>query len=219
MKNSLSVAAAVATTLALGTASAADLRIYPSFSEVREPVTAETTTLLLNLPLDTWQNILSGRSVTTPSGTTLLPTVSALQPYDIVWISINNKTPAGSDFGVVGNGITSGQFMVVPNRWGPEGDITFYGSSFVSDPFGRIVVEAPRDADAVLVADLDIAQREEWLRLFPFFLTRRPDLYAPLVAPVDPVRDGYGAREAIAASLADAPGPAAPSGVLPAARA
>ncbi|MDR6217627.1 DUF4139 domain-containing protein [Deinococcus soli (ex Cha et al. 2016)] len=60
MKNSLSVAAAVATTLALGTASAADLRIYPSFSEVREPVTADTNTLRLNLPLDTWQNILSG---------------------------------------------------------------------------------------------------------------------------------------------------------------
>ncbi|NTY02158.1 DUF4139 domain-containing protein [Deinococcus sp. JMULE3] len=60
MKNSLSVAAAVATTLALGSASAADLRIYPSFSEVREPVTADTNTLRLNLPLDTWQNILSG---------------------------------------------------------------------------------------------------------------------------------------------------------------
>ncbi|WP_119673511.1 DUF4139 domain-containing protein [Deinococcus sp. RM] len=60
MKNSLSVAAAVATTLALGSAGAADLRIYPSFSEVREPVTADTNTLRLNLPLDTWQNILSG---------------------------------------------------------------------------------------------------------------------------------------------------------------
>src|SRR5579884_796095 len=51
------------------------------------------------------QNILTGRPVTTSSGTTVLPTVSALQPYDIVWISINNKTPAASDFGAVGNGV------------------------------------------------------------------------------------------------------------------
>ena len=104
---------------------------------------------------------------------------------------------------IVANGITSGQFMVVPNRWGDEGDITFYGSSFISDPFGRVLVEAPRDADAVLIADLDLDARTEWLRLFPFYLTRRPDLYDGLVAGVDPVRDGYGAREAIRASLAD----------------
>lgn len=102
---------------------------------------------------------------------------------------------------IVANGITSGQFMVVPNRWGDEGDITFYGSSFISDPFGRVLAEAPRDADAVLVADLDLDARSEWLRLFPFLITRRPDLYGTLVAPVDEERDGYGAREAIVASL------------------
>ncbi|WP_144711755.1 nitrilase-related carbon-nitrogen hydrolase [Curtobacterium pusillum] len=104
---------------------------------------------------------------------------------------------------IVANGITAGQFMVVPNRWGDEGDITFYGSSFISDPFGRVLVEAPRDADAVLVADLDLDARVEWLRLFPFYLTRRPDLYGGLVEEVDPVRDGYGAREAIRASWTD----------------
>jgi N-carbamoylputrescine amidase len=101
---------------------------------------------------------------------------------------------------IVANGITAGQFMVVPNRWGDEGDITFYGSSFISDPFGRVLVEAPRDADVVLVADLDLDARVEWLRLFPFYVTRRPDLYGGLVQEVDPVRDGYGAHEAIRAS-------------------
>ncbi len=105
---------------------------------------------------------------------------------------------------IVANGITAGQFMVVPNRWGDEGDITFYGSSFISDPFGRVLVEAPREGDVVLVADLDLDARVEWLRLFPFYVTRRPDLYAPLMAPVDRLRDGHGADEAIRASLANA---------------
>jgi N-carbamoylputrescine amidase len=87
---------------------------------------------------------------------------------------------------IVANGITSGLFMVVPNRHGDEGDLAFYGSSFISDPYGRVLVQAPRDESAVLVSDLDLAQREDWLALFPFFATRRPDSYAGLTAPVDP---------------------------------
>jgi N-carbamoylputrescine amidase len=79
------------------------------------------------------------------------------------------------------HGIANGMFMVVPNRIGTEGPITFYGSSFVSDPYGRVLVQAPRDEPAVLVADLDLDQRRDWLALFPFLTTRRPDTYGPLV--------------------------------------
>ena len=78
---------------------------------------------------------------------------------------------------IVGHGIANGTFMVVPNRWGDEGLITFYGSSFISDPYGRVLAEAPRAGDAVLVAELDLDQRRDWLTLFPFFETRRPDTY------------------------------------------
>ena len=93
---------------------------------------------------------------------------------------------------IVANGINSGLFMVVPNRIGDEGAVTFYGSSFISDPYGRVLVQAPRDEEAVLVADLDLDQRRDWLELFPFLLTRRPDSYAALTAPVDAQRP-YGA--------------------------
>ncbi len=78
------------------------------------------------------------------------------------------------------NGITNGTFMVVPNRVGTEGPITFYGSSFVSDPYGRVLVQGPRDRPAVLVADLDLDQRRDWLALFPMLATRRPDTYGSL---------------------------------------
>ncbi|MBP2329277.1 N-carbamoylputrescine amidase [Kibdelosporangium banguiense] len=84
---------------------------------------------------------------------------------------------------IVGNGIANGTFMVVANRWGDEGTITFYGSSFVSDPYGRILVSAPRDADAVLVASLDLDQCHDWLNLFPFLTTRRPESYGRLAEP------------------------------------
>jgi N-carbamoylputrescine amidase len=78
------------------------------------------------------------------------------------------------------HGIANGLFVAVPNRIGAEGPITFYGSSFVSDPYGRVLVQAPRDEPAVLVADLDLDQRRDWLALFPFLTTRRPETYDPL---------------------------------------
>ncbi|MDJ0395974.1 nitrilase-related carbon-nitrogen hydrolase [Rhodococcus sp. G-MC3] len=101
---------------------------------------------------------------------------------------------------IVANGIASGLFMVVPNRCGDEGEITFYGSSFISDPYGRVLVQAPRDEPAVLVADLDLDQRREWLELFPFLLTRRPDTYGRLTEPVDtelPYGDGHAATAVV----------------------
>jgi N-carbamoylputrescine amidase len=82
------------------------------------------------------------------------------------------------------NGIANGTFMVVANRIGTEGPVTFYGSSFVSDPYGRVLVQAPREQPAVLVADLDLDQRSDWLALFPFLATRRPDAYGALTDPV-----------------------------------
>ena len=83
---------------------------------------------------------------------------------------------------ILANGITNGSFMVAVNRIGFEEPVTFYGSSFISDPYGRKLVQAPRDEPAVLIADLDIDQRRDWLDLFPFLTTRRPDAYEALVA-------------------------------------
>jgi N-carbamoylputrescine amidase len=82
---------------------------------------------------------------------------------------------------IVANGIANGVFMVAVNRTGSEPPLRFYGSSFISDPYGRILVQAPREEPAVLVADLDLDQRRDWLELFPFLTTRRPDAYDSLL--------------------------------------
>jgi N-carbamoylputrescine amidase len=84
---------------------------------------------------------------------------------------------------IIANGIANGTFMVAVNRIGTEEPLTFYGSSFISDPYGRKLVQAPRDEPAVLVADLDLDQRRDWLALFPFLTTRRPDAYGSLTVP------------------------------------
>jgi N-carbamoylputrescine amidase len=82
---------------------------------------------------------------------------------------------------IVANGIANGVFMVAVNRTGSEPPLSFYGSSFISDPYGRVLVQAPRDEPAIIVADLDLDQRRDWLELFPFLTTRRPEVYGPLV--------------------------------------
>lgn len=101
---------------------------------------------------------------------------------------------------IVGHAIANGTFMVVPNRYGNEGAITFYGTSFICDPYGRILTQAGRDGDEVLVANLDLDQRRDWLDLFPFLATRRPDTYGKLTEAVKNPRqpNGDGANGGIA---------------------
>jgi N-carbamoylputrescine amidase len=107
----------------------------------------------------------------------------------VVYPSAIGSEPAFPDFNseplwqhvIVGNGIANGLFMIVANRTGDEGKLTFYGSSFISDPYGRVLAQAPRDEEAILIADLDLDQRRDWLDAFPFLRTRRPDSYGALV--------------------------------------
>lgn len=92
---------------------------------------------------------------------------------------------------IVANGLANATFMVAVNRIGFEEPLRFYGSSFISDPYGRVLVRAPRERPAVLVADLDLNHRRDWLD-FGLITTRRPDQYRRLVdsAPLSARQDG-----------------------------
>lgn len=97
---------------------------------------------------------------------------------------------------ISGHAIANGLFIAIPNRYGAEGLLTFYGGSCLIDPFGRVIVEAPRDETVALVAEIDLGQREDWLTLFPFFATRRPDTYSALTeSRVNPRKPNGKARD------------------------
>ena len=83
---------------------------------------------------------------------------------------------------VIGHAAANGLFVALPNRFGSEGLLNFYGASCIIDPFGRVLVEAPRDEAVALAAEIDLGQREDWLTLSPFFAARRPDTYSALTA-------------------------------------
>lgn len=74
--------------LGAGMAQAADLRIYPSFSEVRQPVQSTGTTLNVTLPQDTWGSVLSG-SLSLEG----LPFTQAVQSQQANWLTgLEGKT-------------------------------------------------------------------------------------------------------------------------------
>jgi N-carbamoylputrescine amidase len=50
----------------------------------------------------------------------------------------------------------------------------------VSDPFGVVIAEAPRDDEAVLVVQCDRTHLEDVRRNWPFLRDRRIDAYAPI---------------------------------------
>jgi len=77
--------------------------------------------------------------------------------------------------------IANGLFVGAVNRVGSEGTITFYGSSFVCSPSGRLLGQAPRHEEAVVVATLDFATMNFWRNLFPLLTQRQPQTYNLLV--------------------------------------
>jgi len=79
--------------------------------------------------------------------------------------------------------IANGVFVAAVNRVGNEGTVRFYGSSFVCDPTGTILAQAPRHRPAVIIADLDFAVMEFWRKLFPLLDQRRPTTYRLLTRP------------------------------------
>jgi N-carbamoylputrescine amidase len=80
------------------------------------------------------------------------------------------------------HGLANGVFVAAVNRVGKEGKIRFWGSSFVSDPFGQVVAQAVSEKDEVLVADCDFERIQETRENWPFLRDRRIDAYGALTA-------------------------------------
>ena len=79
-----------------------------------------------------------------------------------------------------GHAIANGVFVGAPNRVGVEGPMTYYGGSFVCDPFGEVIARAGPDPDIVF-ADLDFGRNRELRELLQFFRDRRTDTYGGLL--------------------------------------
>jgi N-carbamoylputrescine amidase len=79
--------------------------------------------------------------------------------------------------------VANGYFVGAINRVGTEKPWNigeFYGKSYFCNPRGKIVAQASRDKDEIVVADLDLDMIAEVRNVWQFFRDRRPDSYKPL---------------------------------------
>src|SRR6266436_5985312 len=78
--------------------------------------------------------------------------------------------------------IANGVYVAAVNRVGHEGaadaGLQFWGTSFVSDPFGRVLTQGSSDKEEVLVMACDRSRLLDTRRNWPFFRDRRIDSYA-----------------------------------------
>ena len=83
--------------------------------------------------------------------------------------------------------IANGVFVASPNRVGHEDEpgtdgIEFFGHSFIADPFGRLLADAPNTNTEILIAKCDPKLIEDTRRNWPFLRDRRIDAYAPILS-------------------------------------
>ncbi|MEE2822696.1 MAG: carbon-nitrogen hydrolase [Acidobacteriota bacterium] len=86
--------------------------------------------------------------------------------------------------------ITNGVFVAAVNRVGQEGNLTFWGQSFVCDPFGNILAKASAEDEEILVVKCNLERIEKIRRDWPFWRDRRIEAYQGLdLRFVDEVSD------------------------------
>jgi len=75
------------------------------------------------------------------------------------------------------HGIANGVFVAAVNRVGKEGKINFWGSSFISGPFGEMIAKASSDREEILIAKCDLSKIDSTRQGWPFLRDRRIDAY------------------------------------------
>ncbi len=82
--------------------------------------------------------------------------------------------------------VANGIYVASVNRVGfeksPDGNegIEFWGQSFISNPYGKIIEKASEKEEEVLICDVDLSAIDETRTAWPFFRDRRIDSYEEL---------------------------------------
>lgn len=81
---------------------------------------------------------------------------------------------------MIGHAVSNVVTVVASNRIGSEGDLTFYGHSFIADYRGELLAELDRTQSGSIVATIDLDHLRRERAGWGFFRDRRPDLYKKL---------------------------------------
>ena len=76
--------------------------------------------------------------------------------------------------------IENGVHVAAVNRVGEEGELQFWGGSFVCDSFGMVLAEASSTKEETLIVKVDLSKNKEIQEGWGFLKNRRPDTYSSL---------------------------------------
>lgn len=108
-----------------------------------------------------------------------------LYPTAIGWLSEEKEVYGASQHSawettMRSHAISNGVFVAASNRVGNEGDLQFWGASFVADPYGQVVARASHEAEETLIVECDLSSIDTARTHWPFLRDRRVDAYGDL---------------------------------------
>jgi N-carbamoylputrescine amidase len=102
----------------------------------------------------------------------LYPTAIGSEPQDA---TLDTKDPWQR--AMIGHAVANAIPVIAANRIGSEGELTFYGHSFIANFRGDKVAELGRTEEGVIMGTFDLDEIAQYRAGFGFFRDRRPDLY------------------------------------------
>ncbi len=84
-----------------------------------------------------------------------------------------------------GHAISNSVYVAAINRVGREGNLNFWGQSFVSDPFGKILKRASASRQETVVIELDLEKNNFYAEGWGFLDNRRPDTYQKFTSSIN----------------------------------
>jgi N-carbamoylputrescine amidase len=76
--------------------------------------------------------------------------------------------------------VANGVHVVSVNRVGQEGELKFWGGSFISNPFGSVLYQASHTDEEVIVHEIDLQKTDYYRTRWPFLRDRRIESYQPI---------------------------------------
>lgn len=76
--------------------------------------------------------------------------------------------------------IANGVHVVSVNRVGEEVGLKFWGGSFVSNPFGKVIFQGDHQEEQVTTVELDLDKTDHYRTHWPFLRDRRVETYQPI---------------------------------------
>jgi agmatine deiminase len=83
-----------------------------------------------------------------------------------------------------GHSIANSLPVIAVNRVGKEGNLNFWGQSFVTDAFGKVIKRTNSKKDEIIIQTLDLSMNDIISEDWGFMRNRRPDTYKKIISKI-----------------------------------